>query len=81
MSTLTLAPRTATVDVLGEDITREVPIPLEGAPASALLHAAGLAPRDVGWDLFIDGMRCASDVVIDPGTDVTLKYVPRTRGA
>ena len=73
--------RRATLEILGEDVTRKVPIPAGGAAASALILAAGVAPRDDGWDLFVDGIRCAPDVAIDGETDVTIKYVPRTRGA
>ncbi len=72
---------TATLEILGEDVTRKVAIPAGGAPANDLLRAAGLAPRDQGWDLYVDGGRSSTDTVIEAGRETSLKWIPRTRGA
>jgi hypothetical protein len=73
--------RTATVEVLGEGVRAEVPIPAAGATAAELLRAAGVTVRESGWDLFVDGARRTAEHPIGGTEDATLSYVPRTRGA
>lgn len=68
----------ATVRILGEGVIATLDVP-EGATAGDLIRAAGSAPREQGWDLFLDGAPASAGTPI-PRHDVSLAYVPRTRG-
>lgn len=72
---------TATVEVLGEEMRTRLPIPTDGTTAAELLRSAGVGVREQGWDLFVDGVRRGPDHPIEGTKDLTLTYVPRTRGA
>jgi hypothetical protein len=71
----------ATVEVLGEGVRRQVPVPEAGATARQLLRAAGVTVRETGWDLFVGGVRHSVDDPLNGHADTNISYVPRTKGA
>ena len=78
---MAIGSRTATIEVLGEGLRAAVPIPEEGVSAGELLRTAGVAVRETGWDLFVNGARTTADHRVSGTEDATLSYSPRTRGA